>query len=327
MDLSIIIPIYNVENYLDECISSLYCQGLDKSEFEVILVDDGSKDSSLEIARKWARNYSNIKVLHQENQGQAAARNLGLEVAKGKYLMFVDSDDFLYKNTLSGPLRCISDNDYDCVNFRLSVEQQDGTIIKNHIEGAKFGQIYSGEFVALNFDVFSSVCAYIFKSDIFRVHHLRFKKGFAHEDCELCFRLFPHINKMCFYDCLVYHYRFNPISTDRSSNLNSLRRKYNSDLLIAAELKDLVLNGTLSKQLKKRYNMIQNSMVISHFLFYQKNPILFDTKNDYYSLLKSLKIFPLTGSCVSLKSTLFMYFLNLNYYLSCFRRKTRECKR
>lgn len=316
MQLSIIVPIYNVENYLDECILSLFNQGLENTDFEVILIDDGSSDSSLKIANKWANIHENIKVRHQENQGQAIARNVGLEIAEGEYLMFVDSDDFLYKNTLLAPLKCISENNCDCIHFGMGIEQEHGTVLYKHIKGPKFGQTYSGEFVALNFDMFGSMCPYIFKSNLFKSNHLRFKSGFAHEDSELCFRLFPLIKKMYFHESIVYNYRFNHNSTDRSNDIKSIRRKYNSDLLIAAELKELIHNGNISSILKKRYQKILNSLVVSHYLSYLKNPKLFDTKYSYYSLIKNLGLFPLKGRSMSFRSTLFLFILNLKFYFS-----------
>lgn len=93
MLLSIIVPIYNVENYLPQCIESILSQNLD--DYEIILVDDGSKDNSGKICDKFADAHENIHVIHQENRGLANARNTGIRAANGRYLMFVDSDDFI----------------------------------------------------------------------------------------------------------------------------------------------------------------------------------------------------------------------------------------
>lgn len=315
MTLSIIIPVYNVENFLDDCIISIFNQGLDNQDFEVILIDDGSHDSSLCVAYKWASIYKNIKVFHKENQGQAAARNLGIEIAKGEYIMFVDSDDFLYEKALYAPLKYIVENNYDCIHFGMGIEQENGNIIYPQISGIQLGHTYSGEFVALNFDMFGSVCPFIFKSNLFDLNKVRFKSGFAHEDSELCFRLFPLIKTMYFDDTIVYHYRFNHNSTDRSNNLNSIRRKYNSDLLIATELRKLIYAENLPKSLNEHYRRISNSLVVSHYLAYSKRPELFASKKKYYSFVRDLNLFPLKGRSLSLKSTLFMYILNLRYFV------------
>ena len=103
--LSIIIPVYNAEKYLKECINSVLRQKLE--DYEVILVDDGSTDSSLKICRSYESKNSRIKVLHQTNQGVSSARNSGIKQANGDWLTFIDSDDviddtfFLHNNTPS----------------------------------------------------------------------------------------------------------------------------------------------------------------------------------------------------------------------------------
>ena len=98
-DLSIIIPVYNSEKYLVNCLNSILKQ--DEKIFEVIIIDDGSSDSSYEIMKKYECSYDKVKILKKENGGVCSARNLGIEVAEGEYLAFVDSDDMLYPNSLS----------------------------------------------------------------------------------------------------------------------------------------------------------------------------------------------------------------------------------
>ena len=93
--LSIIVPVYNVELYLDRCVTSLLRQGLKDSEYEIILVDDGSTDNSLGICQRFATHYRCIHYVSQKNQGPATARNTGILAAKGEFVCFVDSDDYL----------------------------------------------------------------------------------------------------------------------------------------------------------------------------------------------------------------------------------------
>lgn len=99
--LSIIIPVYNVEKYLRECLDSCLEQNVTSEEYEIICVDDGSPDNCGKILDEYALQYSNIRVIHKENGGLSSARNAGLDVAIGKYVWFVDSDDFIGRNILA----------------------------------------------------------------------------------------------------------------------------------------------------------------------------------------------------------------------------------
>jgi glycosyltransferase involved in cell wall biosynthesis len=100
MDLSIIIPVYNVEAYIRPCIESIFKQGLDESRYEVIIVNDGTRDHSMEVIADIISQHTNITVVNQENQGLSIARNKGIEMAKGEYVLMPDSDDLLIENSL-----------------------------------------------------------------------------------------------------------------------------------------------------------------------------------------------------------------------------------
>ena len=100
LKLSIIVPVYKVEQYLHKCVDSLLHQDLSEEEYEIILVDDGSPDSCGDICEEYASKFVQVKVVHQENGGLSAARNSGIKVAQGLYVQFVDSDDYLEPNVL-----------------------------------------------------------------------------------------------------------------------------------------------------------------------------------------------------------------------------------
>ena len=100
--VSVIVPVYNVEEYLEKCLNSLINQTIDKNDMEVILIDDGSKDNSPAICDEYASKYSYIKVYHIENNGVSNARNIGIDKAHGKFIMYLDSDDYLSKNAVNG---------------------------------------------------------------------------------------------------------------------------------------------------------------------------------------------------------------------------------
>jgi len=100
MDLSLIVPIYNVEKYIRACIKSIYKQGLDENRFELIIVNDGTKDNSMSVIADIINQHTNITIINQENQGLSMARNTGIAAAKGEYILMPDSDDILIENSL-----------------------------------------------------------------------------------------------------------------------------------------------------------------------------------------------------------------------------------
>lgn len=115
MDLSIIVPVYNVEKYIRTCIESIYKQGLDEKSFEVIIVNDGSTDHSMEMITDIIAAHQNIAVINQENQGLSDARNNGIKAAKGEYILMPDSDDILIENSLKPLLEKAMETKVDLV--------------------------------------------------------------------------------------------------------------------------------------------------------------------------------------------------------------------
>ena len=115
--VSIIVPVYNTEEYLNRCIESLVSQSLER--IEIILVNDGSKDKSLSICEKWEKKDNRIKLINQENQGLSAARNAGLKVARGTFIGFVDSDDYIEKNMYQNMYQFAVQNETDMVSCKF----------------------------------------------------------------------------------------------------------------------------------------------------------------------------------------------------------------
>lgn len=126
--LSIIVPVYNIENYITRCIESLLNQEFSPNEYEIILINDGSTDNSGQICQHYTILYNNIILINQINQGVSAARNLGLEMARGKFICFVDGDDYLISNGLSIVFNSYTLKD----NPDVTIYQR--YIIKNHFD-------------------------------------------------------------------------------------------------------------------------------------------------------------------------------------------------
>jgi glycosyltransferase involved in cell wall biosynthesis len=217
MKLSIIIPVYNVEKYIEYCILSCCSQNISDSEFEIIVVNDGSPDKSLEIVNSIAQKHSNIHVFSQENQGLSEARNNGLKVAKGEYIWFVDSDDWIEKN-------CILDLYNKCIEFGLDVllfeaNDCDGEICTKRESFKDYNESpINGKNYLLSGKIVFPVCFKIFRRDFLISNNLFFMKNIMHEDNEFIPRVLYFANKVLCLNKIFYNVYNNPKSITRSVN-------------------------------------------------------------------------------------------------------------
>ncbi len=125
MKLSIILPVYNVENFIADCLDSLLCQDLDKSEYEIIFVDDGSPDDSYKVVEEYQKGNENIRLIRQANSGVSTARNNGLKEAKGEYVWYIDPDDYILPNCIGSIISAMDSFNADVCTFECAeVEEQ-----------------------------------------------------------------------------------------------------------------------------------------------------------------------------------------------------------
>lgn len=219
--ISVIVPVYNQEQtgFLVSCIDSLVNQSL--SGIEIICIDDASTDSSLEVLRKYAAAHSNITVIAMaQNSRQGTARNRGIEAAKGGYIAFVDSDDYLEMDFYEKMYRVAKENDCDAVesSFRKTNEQgaATGHVILPHGTSGLFVDLddASREYYILNHGM---IWSYLFKSDLLKKTNIRFPEKIRYEDTPTFPRLLFRINRMGFCSEAVYYYRSNASSTNATA--------------------------------------------------------------------------------------------------------------
>ncbi len=121
MILSIILPVYNAEKYLSNCINSLINQDISSSNYEIIIINDGSTDTSPGIAETYASKHTNISLYHQQNKGLGATRNIGITYAKGNYIYFIDSDDYIVNNCLGTITNYLRSEKPDILTFQSHI--------------------------------------------------------------------------------------------------------------------------------------------------------------------------------------------------------------
>ncbi len=185
IDLSVIVPIYNTEAYLPVCLDSLL--GIDGPCVEIVLVDDGSTDGSGKIADAYALEDSRIRVIHQANGGASVARNTGLEVARGEYILFVDSDDWVLGDALASLFRTGVESQADVVMGEIRFCDQEGNpgALFNPVKGMRPKVLLGREgFVGLMRDgsYLPTPVRFVCRRDFLRMIGVRFEEGIMHED-------------------------------------------------------------------------------------------------------------------------------------------------
>ena len=220
--LSIIVPIYNVESYIEECVESLLCQTY--SDFEIILVNDGSKDRCGEICDKLAKDNPIIKVIHQENKGLPHARNAGLAMATGDYIGFIDSDDYISKDMYEKMIERLEEDGSDLVvcNFQTFNKIGDNPVQARYgDENIIFDESNSCRFYQCSLD---SSCNKVYRGRIIRDNGILFedKSIVAQEDYWFLVRYCSHISKITTVSGAYYHYRERKSSISKSRSDNDI---------------------------------------------------------------------------------------------------------
>lgn len=214
--VSVIIPIYNVENYLSECIESVRKQSY--KNLEIILVNDGSTDNSLKICKKYAKMDERIRIINQKNSGLSAARNSGIEAAKGNYFFFLDSDDYIHSELINILVKIIENGEN--VDLVISNYSNEGLDYNNN--GV---QIWSQNGFWNNYYSSNYICCVVawgklYKSSLFR-DNIRFPEGKIHEDEFILPKIIEKCKKIAFVDNPLYFYRIRKNSIMSSKNTNS----------------------------------------------------------------------------------------------------------
>jgi len=203
--VSLIIPVYNVSNYLEKCLDSVLTQTY--KNIQVILINDGSTDDSGEICSRYAK-INNWDLINKENGGLSSARNAGLEIKKGNYVCFIDSDDWIENNFIEELVNASKKYDADIVECGLFWRYEDETIVD--CESSLF--IYDNKDASLHYllqdkKIHSAVCCKIYKSYIF--DSLEFEVGKLHEDGYFMYQALYKVDKFVILPKALYNYRQN----------------------------------------------------------------------------------------------------------------------
>ena len=282
LKLSIIVPVYNVEKYLERCLKSLCGLNI---ENEIIIINDGTKDGSLEIAERFRENHKNenIIIISQENQGLSEARNNGLKVAKGEYISFIDSDDFVdtenYEKFINETIK--DKVDIGIGRYKKIIEKNNGTETElecvTEIRNYDKGEIRTGKEY---FDIMyrndmhgSEVWDDLFRRKFLMDNNIFFKKGRMHEDEIFTAETLLKASKVRFYGIYYYNYlqrEKSIMSTKSLKNYQDMEKNIN-------EIYDFMVAETDSRTKKLLEDEIHRlyKIIIKHSKEYKKENAVF----------------------------------------------------
>ena len=240
MDLSIIIPAFNAETYIKNCLSSLLNQQLDFDRFEVLVVNDGSTDNTEELVKEVSKELSNFKVINQDNKGNGAARNTGIDAAKGQYIYFLDADDYVAHNTLDKLLDIAMENDLDVLGFK-SKQVTDGLLVQS--ENLKMDRpisIINGREYIANNNYKPEVWWYFTKRSFFLSTKVRFYDRKFVQDSFITPSLFTKAEKIAYVDHDTHRYFQSPNSITRDKTGEHLKVHLRDIAFAVKKLDDLI---------------------------------------------------------------------------------------
>lgn len=293
IDVSVVVPIYNVEKYLETCLESIVAQTL--KTYEVILVNDGSTDNSIDIAKKYVEKYDNFILINQDNKGLSGARNTGLRHAKGKYVYFCDSDDYIESKLLEICYEQCETNNLEVVLFNFH-EFYDGILecnfSKRNVEISSYinsEKVMDGKFffktMILKCGLSNVIWRQFYNRSFLQKNNFEFVEGILHEDMEFTPRILMNVERIKFINKKLYYWRrrSNSITTATVDYkvINSLKYILDNNFILMK--KNISIDKELDLSFKK---YLHNIMAFILYKIELMNCSSVDKKNITTSLVK-----------------------------------------
>lgn len=268
--ISVIIPVYNVEEYLQDCIESVLNQTY--KNIEIVAINDGSTDDSLKILESYANVNENIIIISQENSGQSAARNKGINIASGKYIYFLDADDYILPETFEQIIKTMEENNLDIIRFAAEpfIDKLDMKLESNKYDLGNFFQpdkiYYKEEFLEKTTIKFlPSPVLYIIKKKLLTDNNILFKPNIiVHEDELFTLEVFLNASAMIYKSNYYYKRRYRPNSTMTTDSLDAKKKSFNSSCAILnylIRLKLIYKNKPELKLINKRIRVTTVTLI------------------------------------------------------------------
>ena len=313
--LSIVVPIYKVEPYLRKCVDSLLAQDLNPEEYEIILVDDGSPDDCGKIADEFAAKFSNVRTVHQENGGLSVARNTGILAARGKYIQFVDSDDYLDPDVLGALVGRAERDKLDVLRFNYRNVNENYEEFEPNKEPRPFMD-YSVtacdglEFLNERLGYACYACQFLIKASI--VKKCLFKNHILFEDMQWTPRMLRKAQKASSTPDVIYNYFSRRGSITKAADIGKQRKLVESKLLLITDLHEQMQSCSDNRWYE---GMIAGTVVSVLGLLSGR---LYKERRALLKRLIMLDVLPLSTYHMTKTGTRKAQLINLSPRLACF---------
>lgn len=314
MQLSIVVPIYNVEKYLPKCVDSLLNQGLASTDYEIILVDDGSTDRSGTIADDYAKRYAHIRVIHQTNQGLSMARNAGMALAQGDYVQFVDSDDYLEPNVLGALVNKMDYEHLDILRFNYQNVDECYRVFEPYKDPKTFVDYTDSVVNGLTFltERLGYGCyAWQFVMRTSLVAQSPFTAGIYFEDTEWVPRLLTSAERVTSVNVVVYNYLMRQGSITQSVSEEKKRKVLTDKISLVHALQQQMADKTD----KRWYEGMIAHTVLSIFGCIVAD--FYVERATYLRLLRQSHVYPLSYYHATRRVKRKLWLINLSPALFC----------
>ncbi len=285
--LSVIIPMYNVASYLEKCIGSVYNQGLNEEEFEIILVDDESPDNSLAIATSLTKDKKNVKIISQKNKGLGGARNTGIEHARGTYLLFLDSDDWYLPKTVEKLVQKAIQFDVEILEFGAQgINSDKKNVYTKSISSNDV--ILTGIQYYQKYHYMDSACNKLYNRDFLVKNELTFVERLFIEDYEFNTRVFYKAKKVMAMGLIVAQFLQTPNSITRNVDREKQDKMLEDIIIVTKKINEQYRNEINKGNLNSLPYFEQRLSFLTATLFYQLLKNKYSYKN-FQEMRKSLK--------------------------------------
>ena len=334
--LSIIVPAYNVEKYISRCLNSLVEQDLATDEYEIIVINDGSSDKTSEIVAEYARKYVQIRFYSQENKGVSTARNKGLVLARGEYVCFVDSDDFLALNRLGTLVNAALTNELQVLTYGIcgggeyfvnQLFEKEATISNLKIEEIQTGIEYIGRH---NYN--NGACWYLIQHQFLKNIELKFVDGRFGEDGMFSMELFLRADRVSAVNVYIYGYIIRPNSIITTRTIKHMQKVADDYRYVIDHLTKLIVHykPIMTDACYRRVVCRRDSYIFFLLIRLLRMNVHINVIDSVLKDLRTKKLYPFGSMSLdyrSFKYTLLYYILNCAYLYKMVCRLHRILKR